>query len=355
LHPLDIKILLSAFNTYAAFPKTLDVFIQGADEGSMNEEMRKRCKYLTHLSKGADIVFVEVDWDRMVRDAEANSTTPPISRKILGMYEQPLKQRRSRRRDRERREDRAKVRSEEKERASRPTPMSSQPIGIGGMARSPILSAADEFGSSAGSHTAMSPTLQAALLQSMARNRDEFPAVQSLEEDPPALNDELGTSLDSTTGSQRRPMGNKPISSAATTTVWGTPQSARGSFASALHKSSRASGRSDDDAPDWDAWLEIEEDFIVGARNNTTIREGRGLNKQTKRGENGVQNNGNTLHSKEGKSSGGGGSSSGSQDEAAPPGLADAASVQTPRTIPHKSQKKKKLVLTAGGGGRGTR
>ncbi len=61
LHPLDTKILLSLRRVRQASAH-LAVKVAGADEGSMNEELRRRCKYLNHIPMAADVVFIEVDW-----------------------------------------------------------------------------------------------------------------------------------------------------------------------------------------------------------------------------------------------------------------------------------------------------
>ncbi len=105
LHPLDTKILLAHYGAYTKLPRNLAVKVGGADEGSMNEELRRRCKYLNHIPMAADVVFIEVDWDGM----------DLIDKATLRPYEQALRQRRNRRRDKERREDRAKTRAEEAE------------------------------------------------------------------------------------------------------------------------------------------------------------------------------------------------------------------------------------------------
>ncbi|CEH18361.1 Predicted E3 ubiquitin ligase [Ceraceosorus bombacis] len=138
LQPLDVKVLLAEYGSYAAFPRQLKLKIQGADEGSMNDELRRRCKYLSHLPMGTDVVFSEVDWDFMasqgmqqqasregnVAGAEATSSRsahqPIVSRSTLKPFEQGMKIRRNRRRDRERKDDRARTRAEEAEAASRP-------------------------------------------------------------------------------------------------------------------------------------------------------------------------------------------------------------------------------------------
>lgn len=108
LHPLDIKILLAHFKTYTSFPNTITVRPEGADEGTINEELRRRCKYLAHLQLGTEVVFVEADLEGT------------IGSEAVGHFEQALKQRRNRRRDKVKKEDRAKSKWEAKEREKMP-------------------------------------------------------------------------------------------------------------------------------------------------------------------------------------------------------------------------------------------
>ncbi|GAA5834792.1 hypothetical protein JCM9279_007107 [Rhodotorula babjevae] len=108
LQPLDIRILKSHFGTYQAMPDELVVPIEGADEGSMNAELRRRCKWLAHLPLSSDVVFVEADLSHLV------------SRRAMEPFQTALKQRRTKRRDKARKEDRAKVRAEEKAREQLP-------------------------------------------------------------------------------------------------------------------------------------------------------------------------------------------------------------------------------------------
>ncbi|KAF9502266.1 hypothetical protein BDN71DRAFT_1406276 [Pleurotus eryngii] len=104
LHPLDIKILFSHFNSYASFPDVITLRVEGLSEGSVNDDLRKRCKYLGHLPEGADVVFVEADLEGVV------------GKEGLKNFEGPLRMRRSRRKERGRKDDRAKARAEERDR-----------------------------------------------------------------------------------------------------------------------------------------------------------------------------------------------------------------------------------------------
>jgi hypothetical protein len=108
LSPLDIKILLAYYKSYTAFPDYINVKPEGADEGSMNEDLRKRCKYLAHLQIGTNVVFVEADLEET------------LGKEAVAAFEAPLKRRRDRKRDKAKKEDRAKVRWEAQERERLP-------------------------------------------------------------------------------------------------------------------------------------------------------------------------------------------------------------------------------------------
>lgn len=100
LDPLDTRILTHHFGDYDSFPSEIDVVVEGIDEGSMNEEMRRKHKYLGHLPSATDVVFVEADLSNIV------------SAETLESFNAALKVRRGKRRDRGRREDKAKLKSE---------------------------------------------------------------------------------------------------------------------------------------------------------------------------------------------------------------------------------------------------
>lgn len=104
LHPLDIRILSSYFGAYAAFPDCIAVRVEAASEGSVDADLRRRCKYLSHIPEGADVVFIEADLEGVV-GAEG-----------LRAFEGAIKARRARRREKGRRDEKAKARAEERER-----------------------------------------------------------------------------------------------------------------------------------------------------------------------------------------------------------------------------------------------
>ena len=104
LHPLDIRILSSYFGAYAAFPDCIVVRVEAASEGSVDADWRRRCKYLSHIPEGADVVFVEADLEGVV-GADG-----------LRAFEGAIKARRARRREKGRRDEKARARAEERER-----------------------------------------------------------------------------------------------------------------------------------------------------------------------------------------------------------------------------------------------
>ncbi|WVR04546.1 hypothetical protein IAU60_001553 [Kwoniella sp. DSM 27419] len=120
LHPLDIRILLAHFKSYSLFPQTLSFTTTGYDPGTINDELRKRCKYLGHLPVGTEVIFVEAELE------------PIVGKEGLAAFEQPLKARRSKRRERIKKEDRAKTRWEKAEREKMPIDMRSVPSAFNG-------------------------------------------------------------------------------------------------------------------------------------------------------------------------------------------------------------------------------
>ncbi|KXN88938.1 RING finger protein 10 [Leucoagaricus sp. SymC.cos] len=103
-HPLDIRILLAHFNNYTAFPDTIDVRVEAFSESTIDDDLRKRCKYLAHMPEGADVVFIEADLEGVV------------GLEGLKNFEGSLKSRTTRRQEKGKKDDRAKAKAEERER-----------------------------------------------------------------------------------------------------------------------------------------------------------------------------------------------------------------------------------------------
>ncbi|KAK3096380.1 hypothetical protein LTR53_019297, partial [Teratosphaeriaceae sp. CCFEE 6253] len=63
LSPLDIRILKAAFNTYSAFPSSILPRVERISNGHVvDDELRRRIKYLSHLPYGCEVGFLECDW-----------------------------------------------------------------------------------------------------------------------------------------------------------------------------------------------------------------------------------------------------------------------------------------------------
>ncbi|CDW98076.1 hypothetical protein [Sporisorium scitamineum] len=351
LHPLDTKILLSHYGAYAKLPRNLAVKVAGADEGSMNEELRRRCKYLHHIPMAADVVFIEVDWEGM----------DLISKATLRPYEQALRQRRNRRRDKERREDRAKTRAEEAElisnqggpaaaaayrrqqeqlaaftsEANFPSDGLSRSFEHGRGGGGGEAGSAGESGFASGS----SPSFRESAMFGAEREFPMHPGAAETEDFPDSLRgtraglDRVSISSDDQTergqhgGASRKPARR---SAPVKKTVWGTPAS-QSSFANAIQgRGSDAHGIWDDHMED--AWHELEEDYILGSTASGRRPTGAAA----------------AAGSKEGSEPATNGSQAEAEGGDAPNSDATVAAAKPKRV-------KKKLILTGGGGGRGSR
>ncbi|KAJ2918416.1 hypothetical protein MD484_g2036, partial [Candolleomyces efflorescens] len=103
LHPIDIRILVSHFNGYPSFPDRITIRVDGTSESTVNDELRKRCKYLAHFPEGADVIFVEAD------------LLGVVGPEGLKDFEKALKSRSTKRQEKLRKDDRAKARAEKEE------------------------------------------------------------------------------------------------------------------------------------------------------------------------------------------------------------------------------------------------
>jgi hypothetical protein len=104
LSPLDIRILKAAFGDYALFPATILPRVEHISTGHMvDDELRKRVKYLGHLPYGCEVNFLECDW----RDV--------VVPEVLNRFRSETEKRRKRNRDKEAREEKDRIRAEKKE------------------------------------------------------------------------------------------------------------------------------------------------------------------------------------------------------------------------------------------------
>jgi hypothetical protein len=104
LAPLDIRILKSAFGNFASFPSTLLPRVERVSTGHiMDDDLRKRTKYLAHLPYGCEVGFLECNW------------TDVVGPEILAHFKDEIEKRRKRNRDKEVREEKDRQRAEKAE------------------------------------------------------------------------------------------------------------------------------------------------------------------------------------------------------------------------------------------------
>lgn len=104
LSPLDIRILKAAFGNFASFPATILPRVEHVSTGHVvDDDLRKRTKYLAHLPYGCEVGFLECDW------------TDTVSPDILEKFKPEIEKRRKRHTEKETREEKARQRAEKAE------------------------------------------------------------------------------------------------------------------------------------------------------------------------------------------------------------------------------------------------
>lgn len=104
LSPLDIRILKSAFGDFSTFPSTLLPRVEHISTGHIvDDDLRKRAKYMAHLPYGCEVSFLECDW------------TDIIGPSILSSFSSEIGRRRKRNQDKDLREERERIRAEKEE------------------------------------------------------------------------------------------------------------------------------------------------------------------------------------------------------------------------------------------------
>lgn len=103
LSPLDIRILKAEFGNFASFPATILPRVERVSTGVVDDELRKRTRYLAHLPYGCEVNFLECDW------------TDTVSPEVLEQFRPEIEKRRKRNFDKESREEKARIRAEKAE------------------------------------------------------------------------------------------------------------------------------------------------------------------------------------------------------------------------------------------------
>ncbi|KAL4796089.1 hypothetical protein BDV19DRAFT_142342 [Aspergillus venezuelensis] len=104
LSPLDIRVLKAAFGDYSQFPATILPRVEHITTGHIvDDELRKRVKYLGHLPQGCEVNFLECDW---------RETIMPD---VLEQFNADLSKRRKRNKEKEAREEKSRIKAEKEE------------------------------------------------------------------------------------------------------------------------------------------------------------------------------------------------------------------------------------------------
>lgn len=104
LSSLDIRILKAAFGEFSQFPSTILPRIEHISTGHIvDEDLRKRTKYLSHLPFGCEVSFLECDWTDLVSEA------------VLEKFSAEITRRRRRNMEKAAREEKESVRAEKEE------------------------------------------------------------------------------------------------------------------------------------------------------------------------------------------------------------------------------------------------
>ncbi|KAL9110928.1 MAG: hypothetical protein Q9227_004543 [Pyrenula ochraceoflavens] len=104
LSPLDIRILKSAYGSFSSFPSTILPRVEHISTGHViDDDLRRRAKYMAHLPYGCEVNFLECDW------------TGSVSSKILEQFSAEIARRRQKNNEKARREEKERQIAEQKE------------------------------------------------------------------------------------------------------------------------------------------------------------------------------------------------------------------------------------------------
>ncbi|KAI9689024.1 MAG: hypothetical protein M1822_000761 [Bathelium mastoideum] len=104
LSPLDIRILKAAFGQFSSFPSTILPRVEHVSTGHIvDDDLRKRTKYLGHLPYGCEVGFLECEW------------TDVVAPDVLERFRPEIERRRKKNFDKESREEKERIRAEKEE------------------------------------------------------------------------------------------------------------------------------------------------------------------------------------------------------------------------------------------------
>lgn len=99
LSPMDVKILLTTFHNYSAFPETLHAMVENVYYGTIvTESFINRYKYIGHLPIGTEVALIDIDW----------RSVPSIPKEVYDQFAVELRQRRRKFNMKKQKEDKQK-------------------------------------------------------------------------------------------------------------------------------------------------------------------------------------------------------------------------------------------------------
>ena len=241
LSTLDIKILRAAFGSYSDLPSTILPRVENVVTGySVDDDFRKRTKYLAHLPYGCEIAFLECDW------------TDIVPAEVLETFSVEIDQRRKRKLEKDSREERARIKAESRHEENR-----------WALAKHKKELLADDY------EQGLSTTMTT---QSMNEVEPDGGTSSSAME---AASPPLGNDFHSGEESSVAGLASPSTSPAQGRTVWGTPL---------VHlpgetEPATSMPASDDNGgwlPDWERDLMLQEQALVGLEFTGTIASGSG-------------------------------------------------------------------------------
>jgi hypothetical protein len=97
LSSLDIRILRNAFGDYDNFPSAILARVEHiTSPHTVDDDFRRRNKYLSHLPSGCQISFLECDWSETVDPQVLETFIPEIERRRRARREKLIKEERER-------------------------------------------------------------------------------------------------------------------------------------------------------------------------------------------------------------------------------------------------------------------
>lgn len=186
LSPLDIRILKAAFGDFSIFPATILPRVERVSTGHIvDDELRKRAKYLSHLPYGCEVGFLECSW------------TDVVAPEILHVFSAEIERRRKKNTEKDVREEKERARAEKTEddkrwaaaRRKRPS-VSEDQISNVQTHNSTAISTAGRMSSSA---DLTGPSSSPPWLSTQARNGSAFASLASPSTSPVAPRTVWGT------------------------------------------------------------------------------------------------------------------------------------------------------------------